>query len=215
MRRVRGSLLLAIVLVGMVGCSNLATPPPQQQVQEAVPLLLSGWMPAAEISLYQRIQVVQAGKKFGFESAIELASGEMQVILLSNLGQRLASIRYNGADFEYTKSSLLPKTFDPRHILEAIQTVYWPLTAYAEQAGEGWRFIEHDQQRQLYYREKLVAEIDYLTQCPLGGQVKYQNNTYGFSLMISSSVLSYRSAETAALPVVAEASSSRRTPCAF
>ena len=148
-------------------------------------------MPTIELSLYQQVKVQQAEDQYYLESAVKFTAGQLSLVLLSELGQRIATIEYDGTDVKSTRATLSPIQVDPYYVLEAMQMIYWPLTALSERSHNGRRFIEAEdgKSRQIYYHQRLIINIDYDTICPLTGKVRYHNRLYNLHLLINSQVV--------------------------
>ncbi len=182
---------VVVIIVGALwlsACNNIAW---QAKKPEVLPRLSSPWMPVERFSLYQQVEVIEGKNRYHFESAVEFTAGELRLVMLNELGQRVATIEYNGRDQKIDRTRFLPDTFDPDFVLEAIQMVYWPLDAFADQGADGWHLTDSDNgmSRRVYYQGRLVVEISYDVRCPLRGMARYHHKVYDFYLNVNSSVI--------------------------
>ncbi|MEE8059045.1 MAG: DUF3261 domain-containing protein [Pseudomonadales bacterium] len=193
MQSLVGDMVIVVApILCLAACGNMPQPATElESERKGLPPLLSSWMPTENFSVYQQVDGFKGEDRYYFENAIEFTSGELGLVMLGDLGQRVATIEYNGNNLKIDRASFLPDSFDPYYVLEAMQMIYWPVEAFAEQGKRGWHLIESDNgmSRRFYYQGKLVAEIEYDVSCPLKGITRYHHKIYDYHLRINSAVI--------------------------
>ena len=168
-------------------CAGLGPPESAVPAWEPLPPHTLGRTLAAQ----QRVQARLGGHRRVFDAAVEVNRQGLQVVLLTPLGQRVASLRYNGRVLRFEKGAAAPDSFPPAMMLEAMQMIYWPAAVLNGRAGAGgWRIEEQRRRRVVFYAERAVAELRYSTDEPWQGRVEMVNYPHGYSLTVDSAILS-------------------------
>jgi hypothetical protein len=156
-----------------------------------LPQVLSSWMPAEDFSVYQQVNARKGEESYQFETAIDVASGELRLVMLSEFGQRVATIVYNGVELDIDRAVFLSDSFDLHYVLEAIQMIYWPPEAFTDQRESGWQLVDNNSglSRRFYYQGELAVEINYEGDCALTGMASYHHIIYDFHLKINSVIV--------------------------
>jgi len=110
----------------------------------------------------------------------------LQVVGLTASGQRVFSLRYDGAQIDGERSPFAPEQIDPQHILADIQLAFWPLAPVAAAAAErGWQVSEpRPGLRRVTGNGRIVAEVHYADADPWNGRLWLSNFVAGYSLDI-------------------------------
>ena len=103
--------LYALVLA-LTACSNTKSIEPEL-VWPVLPVTAS----QEKIQAVQNLEVVFANKREQFQAAVELQEGLMQVVLLTNTGQRIADLELNGDDLTAYLESLPAEQIDRMDII--------------------------------------------------------------------------------------------------
>lgn len=173
--------LLLIALVVLSGCSSLKrndfsllTRSSDQQVRVA----------------QQQWLVQQGNQEYALEVIVERSADHWRWIMLSQLGQRVATVEANNGQVQierhqsHTANQWLPE------LLQAWQFSYWSL-ADLQASDPRWQFVERDGRREASFSGILRASIEYqqITDRanPWQGSLGY--NTREFNLLIHSQPL--------------------------
>lgn len=124
----RLGVIAALVALGAVGCVTTPPPAPPPELTLRLPPAALG----AELSLAQRITVVRGAERQGFDALLEADASVVRVAALA-LGQRVASLSWDGERFESQVSPRVPGFVTAQRILTDVQLAWWP--AAAVQAG--------------------------------------------------------------------------------
>lgn len=163
-------------------------------LRQASPELLPLLPPAALGSAHQSRQIVHAAfgeRELSVQCILTVDAGQVSVIGLSALGQRLFALHYDGTTMRVEQSPLLPAELPVQRLLSDLQLTYWPLTAWQSAlAGSPWQVSEPlPGTRRLHHRQQLVAEIHMPDDNPWQGRLWLSNFQFGYSLSIDAEPL--------------------------
>ncbi|RKH14866.1 DUF3261 domain-containing protein [Corallococcus sp. CA053C] len=148
MRRL--SLLLA--LTGLVACTTARPRPPESKPGEPLPeLRLKPEALGATVSLTQRLVFAHEADPGGprsLEALLEVDPALMQLAGFA-MGQRILTLRWNGAALEEERDPRLPAQFQSGPVLRDVQLVYWPADAVRAALPAGWTLEDGPGQRTL------------------------------------------------------------------
>lgn len=177
----RLALTLTLLLLG--ACSLLG------QSGREFALLTTHSSPQPRIA-QQQWQLQQGDSRYALEVVAELYPDRWQLILLNNLGQRLATVTaeagvvHTRRDQSHPAMALLPA------LVQAWQFSYWPLTDL-QAADSRWLFSEAGGHREVRFSGILRAAIAYQSTSsganPWQGSLRYE--TREFHLHIHSQLL--------------------------
>ncbi len=108
-----------------------------------------------EVSAYQQLLVTQGARSRQLTLAVDIRQSKLQLVVMSSLGQRLATWRYDAYRYALQVEPGAPADLPYRHLLVAMQWVFWPQDALAGVNGSSWRFSDNG----VYYRDTLVAKL--------------------------------------------------------
>lgn len=177
----RVGLIAALVGLGVVGCVTTPPPAPPPELTLRLPPAALG----AELSLAQRLTVVRGGQRRGFDALLEADASAVRVAALA-LGQRVASLSWDGERFESQVASQVPEFITAARILTDVQLAWWPAAAvqaglptdYALEVGEGRRALRRG--------GATVVLVTYEGVAPAWRRVTLQHLERGYTLEIDS-----------------------------
>jgi len=167
-------LLLSVSFVFLSACSYL-----RYGAAPQLPVLPLDHMP--NIVAFQQWEAWQGDEVLRYELAVELVDGQLNVALLGEMGQRLASIKVGENGVEVEELSPLGAGINPRRILAILQWSHWP-AALMEQplAGDSWRLELKSEGRRIWREKALFGEILYDSECSWQGKTLFQGPKYRF-----------------------------------
>ncbi len=151
-RRSGLSVVAAMVLsLAIAGCAQLqGTDPAVDNYVLAPPAALG-----REVSAYQRLLVVQGPLSRQFTLAVDIRHASLQLVVMSSLGQRLATWRYRDNRYVLQVEAGAPEELPYRHLLVTLQWLFWPADSLAGVNDKAWRFAGDA----VYYHGSLVAKL--------------------------------------------------------
>lgn len=168
------SLLLSVCVVFLSACSYL-----RYGAGPQLPVLPLTHMP--NIVAFQQWEAWHGDEVLRYELAVELVNEQLNVALLGEMGQRLASIKVGGNGVEIEESSPLGAGINPRRILAILQWSHWPPALMNQPlANDNWRLELKSEGRRIWREKALFGEILYNSKCPWQGKTLFQGPKYRF-----------------------------------
>lgn len=183
--RVSLGIVLGIALLVTSACS------PLQQRGAASPefTLLAPHTLGAELSVYQQVHWQFQQQSHNLEIALDIRQQSLQMVVLTTLGRRLATLSYESGQYQLKREPGAPDNIPYQQLLADIQVMFWPLAALNAAAGNsGWHF-EQQQQRSAWYDGRLIARVNAGDSWSWHGTYQYQNLVAGYQLQLQSVVL--------------------------
>ncbi len=170
-----------VMLACLSGCA-LLTQSGDTNPAELIPMAaLVG--PARHI--VQQITASWPNRQETLVCVLELDKQHIAIAGLSNEGISLFNLSYDGKALTLDKSPLLPNTFAPELIIKDLQLVYWSPAELQKILPQHWRLETDNQNRRLYYKNKLFVDVDYLQPDPVWSkEVMITNHYYNYHLYI-------------------------------
>lgn len=123
-----------------------------------------------------------------WEAVLNMDAAQTVLILLDPLGQRLATLGFDGEQLTIEHSR--PIDISLKKLLGELQMVLWPLSALnADKWNQGWHFEEQNTIRRVYYQQQYMAEIHRQPSSQWSGKFDYSSKTSDYRLHIQSSPL--------------------------
>ena len=142
------------------------------------------------ITVFQKISIRQGGNSQNLEAVLNIDAGRIYLIILSPLGQRLATLTSNDGQIVIEHSAPFLATIPLENILGELQMIFWPTVALnASKRNKGWHFEEQKHTRYVYYRQRLIAEIHRHSTSPWDGYFDYISKVSDYRLIIRSKQL--------------------------
>lgn len=171
------ALLGALVLAG---CASTGAVAPARLGLKLAPAALG-----ATISVQQHLTVERNGRTDELDAALEVDAQRLDLVGLA-FGQRVLSLRYDGAELTSWRHAMLPAQVRAEDVLEDMQLTLWPAAAIARALPAGWRIEDKDLRRTLYLDERAVATVQYSAATRWSGTVVLENIRYKYRLTIQS-----------------------------
>jgi len=145
-------LTLSWLLLLLVGC---ATP---VDVAEQNFQLLAPDSIKQSATILLKIESNQAGLKHHWEAVLNVDATRIDLVILSTLGRRLATLGFDGHKLTVKHNSSIEISL--KKLLGQLQMIYWPLgTLNTDKKNQSWYFKQQKQIRYVYYQHQPVAEI--------------------------------------------------------
>lgn len=146
-----------------------------------------------EVSLAQRLSFKSAKGVPGnaprqLDILLEIDTRQVRLAGIA-MGQRVLSLRWDGATMDVQRHPLLPVQVDPARILRDIQYAFWPTADLQASLPTGWQLQDKPRQRELLRGQTPVIRINYESDTPRWqGTVRLDNTLEGYQLEIRSQV---------------------------
>lgn len=170
----------ATLLLGL-GCVTTPPPAPPPELTLRLPPAALG----AELSLAQRITVVRRGERQGFDALLEADASAVRVAALA-LGQRVASLSWDGTTFDAQVASQVPPAITAPRILTDVQLAWWPAAAVEAGLPPDFALEVSAAGRTLRRGGATVAIVTYEGTAPAWRRVTLQHVERGYTLEIDS-----------------------------
>jgi hypothetical protein len=179
---VRLGVTATLVGLGVLGCATTAPPPaPPPELTLRLPPAALG----SELSLAQRLTVVRGTERRGFDALLEADASAVRIAALA-LGQRVASLSWDGAHFEAQVSSQVPDFVTAPRILTDVQLAWWPAAAVEAGLPAGYALEASGTRRVLRRGGATVVLVTYEGVAPAWRRVTLQHLERGYTLEIDS-----------------------------
>jgi hypothetical protein len=183
--RSRARLELAALL--LAGCATSAPKPP------AVPpfALLPPASYGGSAHVTQILNAAYGEREASLQCVLDIGPQSLSVVGLTATGQRVFTLKYDGATLDAERSPFAPTEIAPERILADLELAYWPLPALqAATAGTPWTISEpRAGLRRVRYGATLVAETHRVGDGPWPPRLWLANFAYGYALDIQSQVI--------------------------
>ncbi|MFV2004118.1 MAG: DUF3261 domain-containing protein [Gammaproteobacteria bacterium] len=140
------------------------------------------------VTVLLKIETNQAGLKHHWEAVLNIDATHIDLVILSTLGRRLATLGFDGQKLTVKHSSSIEISL--KKLLGQLQMIYWPLvTLNTDKKNQSWYFKQQNQMRYVYYQQQLVAEIQRRQMSLWSGDFDYTSRISDYRLTIRSSQL--------------------------
>lgn len=168
MQRYLAVTLTAVTLSVATACSTQqpAVPVAAQQSHPAIPLLALSPGSLGLAMSEQQLVVITApdGSQRSMQALLEVDAQQVRLALL-HMGQRLASLVWDGNTLDVQRSRYLPEQVSPQRVLSDMQLALWPQSVIAQALPQDWQLdVRSTGERQLRYRDRLVVKVHTLHQ---------------------------------------------------
>lgn len=171
--------LTALLLT--LGCATTPKPAPPPEFALRLPPAALG----AELALAQRISVVRAAERQGFDALLEADATEVRVAAVA-LGRRVASLRWDGAALEADVAAQVPPAITAQRILTDVQLAWWPAAAVRAGLPPGYTLDDTADTRAVLRGGTPVVTLRYEGQPPAWRRVTLEHLERGYTLEIDS-----------------------------
>jgi hypothetical protein len=183
-REVTATLLLA----GLAACATPPRPPPPPPGEPLPELRLAPAALGATVSLSQRLVFTHEADPEGprsLEALLEVDPALMQLAGFA-LGQRILTLRWNGATLDEEREPRLPAQFQSTAVLRDVQLVYWPAEAVRAALPPGWTLGDEPGQRTLSKNGRQWVTVRYDGEPRWKGRTQLTNFSEHYQLTIES-----------------------------
>jgi hypothetical protein len=145
--------IVALILfaVAMVACTMTRNNDPAvSSFALATPSALG-----TSVSAFQQLRLEQTQLERQFTLALDIGPDRLQLVIMSTIGQRLATWRYKDNHYQLQIEAGAPTELPYRLVLVATQLVFWPIDALDNANSKDWRISG----TRVYYRDTLVAKL--------------------------------------------------------
>lgn len=156
---------LAAALLLLTACSSL-----QNMWRSQDFTLLSSSSDKQPRIAQQQWRVQQGGSNYAVDVIVERSANQWRWIMLSSLGQRLATVESTGGQVKIERLQSHPANKHLPELLQAWQFSYWPLVDL-QAADARWLFSEADGRREARFSGILRATVEYQTD----SQIEHQD----------------------------------------
>lgn len=155
--------LTAGALLMTAACS---TPQPAaqdivKQAHPAIPVLALSPSSLGHAMSEQQLVVITApdGSQRTVQALLEVDAQHVRLALL-HMGQRLASVVWDGDTLDVQRSRYLPEQVSPQRVLSDMQLALWPHSVIAQALPQDWQLDVHSfGERQLRYRDQMIVKV--------------------------------------------------------
>ncbi len=160
--------LTAVLLIchAFAGCAQLpGADPVVNRYVLASPAALD-----EEVTAYQQLRVTRGPLEQQLNLAVDSRGDKLQIVVMSTMGQRLATWRYSHHRYHLQVEAGAPRDLPYRRLLVSLQWLFWPPESLAQANDGDWRFSGN----QVAYRGQRVATLDRpaLPSAPWEGQYR-------------------------------------------
>lgn len=184
MREVTAALLLA----GLAACTTPPRPPPAAPGEPLPELRLAPATLGATVSLSQRLvfsHEADPGGPRSLEALLEVDSAQVRLAGFA-LGQRILTLRWDGATLDEERGQGLPAQFQSAPVLRDVQLVYWPASAVRAALPPGWTLEDGPGQRTLSKNGREWVTVHYDGEPRWEGRTQLTNLSEHYQLTIES-----------------------------
>jgi hypothetical protein len=183
-REVTAALLLGV----LAGCAATPRPPPPAPGEPLPELRLAPAALGATVSLSQRLVFAHEADPGGPRSLEALLEVDPALLQLAGfaLGQRILTLRWDGATLNEERGSELPAQFQSAPVLRDVQLVYWPASAVRANLPPGWTLEDGPGQRTLSKNGRKWVTVHYDGEPRWEGRTQLTNLSEHYRLTIES-----------------------------
>lgn len=161
------------------------TVPPSPLDPNRLRLALSPASFGQALNLQQQVHVEAQGRTVEFDAVLDIAPDAVTLVGLT-LGQRMLTLRYDGATLSEQRHAALPAEVRGADILSDVQLALWPAAAVRAALPAGWTLTDEGQRRTLSHDAQDVAVIAYDGVPRWQGRITLENRQYAYRLVIRS-----------------------------
>lgn len=178
------SLVLALALMGLTGCSSLSSKPiPQAWLKPGVQITLPAPGHNPVIQTHQLLKNTYRGQEHSLMVLLQADTQHLTLVGLSPVGIRLFTLRYDPQGMTIEQSIAAPGLPPAAQVLADIMLSYWPQEAW--NLPPGWRLIDTPLQRQLLDDQgKVVTQITYEGTADQRQPIQVQQHAFGYEITI-------------------------------
>lgn len=177
------SWLFAVAALGACQVQPARVVEPETATQ---PLVAPGV--AAPQSARQRLRAMVGDREIVLDCVVEVAAGKVTVVGLLPAGNRVFSVRYDGARVEQERTPQVPAQLRPEQLLADLQLAFWPAESLHDAfRGGPWKLTQPDARTRRLLRDgRLVAEVHYADGDPWRGRLWLVNFERQYALSVDS-----------------------------
>lgn len=178
---------IALCLAATFLLASCVTPASKKR-EAALPLL----SPATLGRTLHAVQLLTAehdGQSWTLQVALEVTPNELRLAGLNPLGQRVITLRWDGATLAEERDARLPEQVQGERILSDLQLIYWPRAALAATLPGGWTIEEQAGERIVRQNQQAYARIRCDDADPWQGHCVFEQQRYGYRLTIDSTLV--------------------------
>jgi hypothetical protein len=178
----------ALLLAGLVACATPPRPPPAAPGEPLPELRLAPAALGATVSLSQRLVFAHEADPGGPRSLEALLEVDPALLQLAGfaMGQRILTLRWNGATLDEERDPRLPAQFQSAPVLRDVQLVYWPADAVRAALPSGWTLEDGPGQRTLSKNGREWVTVRYNGEPRWEGRTQLTNLSEHYRLTIES-----------------------------
>lgn len=151
--------VLAPPLWALLGACAAAAPASRDD-PDRLRLALSPASFGHALNLQQQVHVEAQGRTIDFDAVLDIAPDAVTLVGLT-FGQRMLTLRYDGATLSEERHSALPAEVRGADILSDVQLALWPAGAVRAALPTGWTLNDEGQRRTLVHDARDVARVAY------------------------------------------------------
>lgn len=142
------------------------------------------------VTVLLKIDHRQNDTRHRWEAVLNVDAEQIDLLILGPLGQRRATLSFNGQRLTVDHNSLIPIDIPLEKLLGELQMIFWPLAVLnADKWNQDWYFDEQKHILHVYYQQQQVAEIHRRASSPWSGDFDYISRVSDYRLRIRSSQL--------------------------
>lgn len=172
---------LTLAIICCLSACSLFQPKPKN--------LLARTSDSQPIVAQQQWQLIHAQERYLVQVFVERNADHWQWVLMSSLGQRLATASATNGTISVEQHQSHPALQWLPELLEAFQLSYWPLSDLQAQAPAGWKIDGNSAHREALVSGILRATVDYPLGNPWQARLNYENKKHNLQLVIESQLL--------------------------
>jgi hypothetical protein len=171
---------LLLIICSLSACSLFQSKPKN---------LLTTTSDKQNVVAQQQWQLIHAQERYLLQVFVERNADHWQWVLMSNLGQRLATVSATAGVVSIEQHQSHPALEWLPELLEAFQLSYWPLADLQEHAPKDWIIDGNSARREVLVSGILRAAVDYPLGNPWQTRLNYDNKKRNLRLVIESQLL--------------------------
>ena len=180
MRRLRPLLLLSLG-----GCAALKPRPADPGF-----FLLPPSAAGVSLTLTQQLGFSHGAARFDALAVVEISSQAVALAGLGPFGNRMLSLRWDGAKLESEIDASLPRQLPARLILRDLQLVYWPAETVSSSLPPEWSLRQSQSGRELLHDGTVVISIRYQGD-RFRDPVEFEHKSAGYKIAVKTLEVSH------------------------
>lgn len=171
--------LIAVLLAS--GCVTTPRPPAEAEFG----LRLSPASLGRELQLSQRVTVVRGDERRSFDAQLEVDGSAVRIAAVA-MGQRVATLVWDGTTLVHEVSVHVPPSVTASRILSDVQLAWWPAEAIRAGLPAGYALEEVKGTRVVTQAGRAFASVSYEGAAPAWKLVRLTQPRFGYVLEIES-----------------------------